>query len=711
MMVKKCRGFSLLPMMLSFFLVLFVSSSIFLSTYTQTIIKKESLKSAESDMKNLTEFAQSSIESKIKNLESFSNIFQSITMFLPNNNFGNALTHKLLLIVMKEHNHIRSLILTAHTGETLWISREFEKKLLTDSKKIIPEKTGFTVRHIDFDKKKEVVYYLDVEANILLKEEAPKDFVVFDGRTRPWYALGQEKQRMCWSSPYCFSTNKNGISLAMPFFKTENDLIQNNLWGILCMDVDPEFFIDFKNNLLTPDSTVLLMEDNGILIDQSKNTCLSTELDNKLSIFEINNTEVVEAFKKFKHSQQKIGKIFSKNQYYLYSFDHLGDQKNFEKPWLSCLIIPETFWNSFVNQAHKFNILFMIILLIFILSIVIIVVRKISQPIQLISEDMNTIPTLDISPPLLISSSIKEVNTIVESLNSMKIGIEAFSKYVPKNLVKTLLLSHNPVILEGYKKEISILFTDIENFTGISERMAPPHLLAHLSEYFDHFVNIIQEEQGTIDQFIGDSVMAFWGAPLIDDQHAIHACYATLRLKKKNDDININWLSRDKPQFKTRFGLHTGDMIVGNIGTHDRLSYTAIGDPVNLASRLEGANKIYKSTILLSASMFDNVKYEFACRIVDRLHVKGKTEGVLVYELIGPLQDYKDLVRVSHDDLEWIDLSGKAFHLYESKEWKKSQKVYKSLLKIKKDDPLADIMIQKCQYLINNPPGEFWTPG
>jgi hypothetical protein len=118
-----------MPMMISFFLVLFISSSIFLSTYTQTIIKKESLKSAESDMKNVTEFTQSSIESKIKKLESFSNISQNITMFLPNNNFDNSLMHKLLLSVIKEHNHIRSLILTTYTGETLWISREFEKKI------------------------------------------------------------------------------------------------------------------------------------------------------------------------------------------------------------------------------------------------------------------------------------------------------------------------------------------------------------------------------------------------------------------------------------------------------------------------------------------------------------------------------------------------------------------------------------------------------
>jgi len=453
------------------------------------------------------------------------------------------------------------------------------------------------------------------------------------------------------------------------------------------------------------------MEDNGILIDQSKKLSLSNDLDNKLSIFETSTGEVIEAFKKFKKDNQKNGRVIFNKKNYFYSFESLDNEKKLQKPWFICLIIPETFWNSFVDQAQKFNILFTIILLIIIITIVTIISQKISHPIRIISQDMNKIPKLEISPALSISSPIEEVNIIVESLNSMKLGIEAFSKYVPKNLVKSLLLSNHSVAIEGRKKDISILFTDIENFTGISERMAPPHLLAHLSEYFDHFVQIIQEEQGTIDKFIGDSVMAFWGAPLDDDVHTVHACYATLRLIKKNNDMNIEWASRDKPEFKTRFGLHSGDIIVGNIGTNDRLSYTAIGDPVNLASRLEGTNKIYGSKVLLSSSMFDSIKYDFACRMVDCLHVRGKTEGVMVYELIGPLQDYKDLPRVSNQDLEWIDISNKAFNLYQSRDWKKAEKIYKSLLKIKKDDPLVEIMLRKCKYLIDNPPGQFWTPG
>ncbi|MEI7848621.1 MAG: adenylate/guanylate cyclase domain-containing protein, partial [Chloroflexota bacterium] len=173
-------------------------------------------------------------------------------------------------------------------------------------------------------------------------------------------------------------------------------------------------------------------------------------------------------------------------------------------------------------------------------------------------------------------------------------------KYMPYTLVKNLMVSGNIAEIGGDSKNLTILFSDIENFTPLSEKMPPRDLMLYLSEYFETATKIIIKNGGTVDKYIGDGILAFWGAPIDDKNHAIHCCNTALELQEAFKILNLKWRSEGKPEIMTRIGINTGNVVVGNIGSEDRLNYTVIGDQVNLASRMESLSKIYGTRIIVS---------------------------------------------------------------------------------------------------------------
>ncbi len=220
-------------------------------------------------------------------------------------------------------------------------------------------------------------------------------------------------------------------------------------------------------------------------------------------------------------------------------------------------------------------------------------------------------------------------------MESMKSSLRAFKKFVPTDLVRQLLISGEGVGISGDNKNIAICFTDIVNFTSISESMEPKQLLSHLGEYFEELSSIIYNEKGIIDKYIGDSIMAFWGAPLPDDKHCFHACEAALRFKDRLEKLNENWEKQKKPQLITAIGIHTGKAIVGNIGSSSRLNYTVMGNTINFTNRLVSQSKIYDAKIIVSEDVVNSVKKQFIFRFIDTVKVKGKAGTHSMYELVG----------------------------------------------------------------------------
>ncbi len=211
---------------------------------------------------------------------------------------------------------------------------------------------------------------------------------------------------------------------------------------------------------------------------------------------------------------------------------------------------------------------------------------------------------------------------------------QTFSKFVSKSVVDELLKDPEKLKLGGEKKILTVLFSDIRGFTSISEKLTPEALVEHLNEYLEAMTEIVFKYDGTLDKYVGDEIMAFWGAPIPQDDHALKACRAAVEMMRDLNELNEQWKSMGKPELHIGIGLNTGDMVVGNMGSSSRMDYTLMGDNVNLGARLEGTNKEYKTNIIISEFTYEYVKDNVIARELDLVRVKGKQLPVKIYELI-----------------------------------------------------------------------------
>ena len=222
---------------------------------------------------------------------------------------------------------------------------------------------------------------------------------------------------------------------------------------------------------------------------------------------------------------------------------------------------------------------------------------------------------------------IREIDELGRSVATMRTVAETFSRFVPRRLVEKLIETGTPLQLGGTRRQVTLFFSDVVNFTEITEKADPAKVMQYTSRYFAAMSQEIMRNRGTVDKFIGDAIMAIWNAPADDPDHAVNACAGALAFQRANDRLNAEFVREGWPAYRTRCGLHTGDAVVGNIGSEDRMNYTALGATVNLAARLEGLNKNYGTSILVSAALRQRAASRFLFRSVDRISPKGFAEA------------------------------------------------------------------------------------
>ncbi|MBI3544405.1 MAG: hypothetical protein HY075_14125 [Deltaproteobacteria bacterium] len=294
----------------------------------------------------------------------------------------------------------------------------------------------------------------------------------------------------------------------------------------------------------------------------------------------------------------------------------------------------------------------------------------------------------------------RDVSASLEGLERAKSAVRAMGKYVPMDLVRRLYLAKSEPVLGGEMVDVSIMFTDIKGFTTISEQLSPNELAGALGRYLEVMARIIQDEcQGTIDKYIGDAIMTIWNAPSPVAQHATMACRAALKCLAAGERLSTSPEWRGIPPFVTRFGLHRDRAMVGHYGSPNRMNYTAIGDGVNLASRLEGLNKQYGTSIMASETIREAAGGEFAFRLLDVVAVKGKSQGVKVYELVGFSSELTTGRRES------IAAYERAFDLYRSRDFKAALAIFESL----RDDEPSRVLAERCRTLLATPPQHGWS--
>ena len=329
--------------------------------------------------------------------------------------------------------------------------------------------------------------------------------------------------------------------------------------------------------------------------------------------------------------------------------------------------------------------------------------KQITIPIRKLVAQTERIKNLDLDKEDDNRAQLKEIQDLIDATRSMRIGLQSFQKYVPAQLVRQLIQTNEVANVGGKRKNLTIFFSDVADFAKISESLTPMELTAQLSDYLNEAARIITEEGGTVNQYLGDAIFAFWGAPLDLPDHSAAACRAALRIQSRLAILGRKWANEGRMPFHTRIGLNTGEIIVGNIGSETRLYYTAVGDAVNLASRLEVLNKHYGTWTLISEFVYEQCKEDFAVRMIDFVVVKGRSKPVIIYELIAEKGD------ISSDELAYINLFNEAVTLYKNREWAEASRILVALKEMKPDDKPTAIYIDRCQEFIKSPPAADWT--
>jgi adenylate cyclase len=280
-----------------------------------------------------------------------------------------------------------------------------------------------------------------------------------------------------------------------------------------------------------------------------------------------------------------------------------------------------------------------------------------------------------------------------------------FSHYISSAVVNELVANPEKAKLGGDRRELTVFFSDIASFTTISEQFQdkPEGLVELLNEYLDEMTAIILKHEGTLDKYEGDAIMAFWGAPIPQKDHALRTCLASLEMQKRLSQLRPKWKKEGKPALEVRIGVNTGVMIVGNMGGKDRFDYTVIGDSVNLASRLEGANKQYGSHVMISDFTYQHVKSDVAVRELDLIQVKGKTEPIRVWELLGPAN-----MPTTDNQKQSLELYREGLKLYRARSWEEAIAYFQQAKQLDPACRVAEIYEQRAGlYQLNPPPAEW----
>ncbi|WP_018235229.1 adenylate/guanylate cyclase domain-containing protein [Ensifer sp. BR816] len=453
----------------------------------------------------------------------------------------------------------------------------------------------------------------------------------YDPRTRPWYRAAVNGKVPMTIGPYeTATTGKLGMTIAQAH--------RGNPEIVIGADVVLDTIIDFlSRERLTKDSVSLVLDAVGRPIIHSDPAAMKRILATKDSIAPVAMPETDPLVESIRRDPQPPGKA---------SFVDVG-----ERTYLVMVTPLETAQllsghrvvvaapldelmaaaNETLVQSLAISGSVVVLAVLFSLVLAHLITKSLNQ----LTASANRLQDLDFTTPIDVSSNVTEISTLNSAMNRARDAIFTFALYVPRELVRKGIESGQFTGRSGWRQEVTALFTDIYDFTTISEHHSPEAVVAMLSDYFDIFSEVVATHDGTIIQFLGDSVFAMWNAPIADPRHAEHACRCALAAEERLVAFNAKQREMGLPEFRTRFGIHTGPAVVGSVGAKERLQYTAMGDTVNVASRLEGMNKDYGTTILASGAVVAQSSDAIAFRPLGSAQAKGRASVLEIYEVLG----------------------------------------------------------------------------
>src|SRR5262249_8075371 len=373
--------------------------------------------------------------------------------------------------------------------------------------------------------------------------------------------------------------------------------------------------------------------------------------------------------------------------------------------WTIVTVIPEKdFLGNIDRNTQRLVYALIVTTLIMLGAAILLADRLIARPLIRVANQLHHIEEFRLEQIQRVPSSLKELDNLSSALMQMAQGLTSFKKYLPIELVRTLVSQGIEARPGGEQQMLTVFFSDLAGFTSLSERLGPG-IVPVLTEYLSSASHAIHEQGGTIDKFIGDAVMAFWGAPVPNPNHAIAACRAALACQRLMSGLPSAREAGEPGPLHLRIGINSGPMLVGNIGSEERLNYTVIGDTVNLASRLEAINKLYGTGIIIGEATRLAVGEAVVTRELDRVAVYGRVGSTAIFELLA-MADEGD----AHAHDVWVSAYRAGLAAYRERKWDEAIAAFERCRSTRQGgDHASDLMIDHCRALKAGPLPADWS--
>ncbi len=537
-----------------------------------------------------------------------------------------------LMDAAEEFQQISSAYLGFHSGEFFQINFLENMPEALAASYNAPDGTKFVVRRIIAPKDGGTIeywQYLDLHRRLVDSRAARNPG--YDPRRRPWFVAAADTYLTAVIDPYLFASGANeyGVTVSKRF--------GGQVPGVFGVDLaldNISHFLAQQRQLHAGQLFSFIVSNEGYLIA----TSIPSGAD-QVDAATRNLADAILARLKIRiliesGGEPKAHQFNLQGTDYLYHFERLPENQIGNATL--AIVAPKEAFTATIDRARQLTIAMSVVALLLSLPAIILVSRRISQPLMQLMEEVNSIRNLEFEERHAIQDSrIIEIAMLVDAFEQMKMSLLTFGKYVPRDLVMQIVRSNVTPEIGGTKTPIGLMFSDIQDFTRISEELGAEHLMQQMSVYLDGMVEVIQSHNGTVDKYIGDAIMAVWNAPRRDADYATNACLEALRCRNWLARQNREWQHAGRHPMYTRIGLHAGDAVVGNVGSRDRMDYTALGSTVNEGARLEGLNKYYGTDIIVSDSIVKLADAKLYFRELGRVQPKGVQHPIAIFELLG----------------------------------------------------------------------------
>jgi adenylate cyclase len=606
-----------------------------------------------------------------------------------------------LIRAMEQVPQLRSAYMGYDDGQfyqVVALSRDQELQAVLDA----PEGTAYAVRSILLDpggQRFEVWRFLGADLQTLATgKELPASF---DPRPRPWYVEALAAPGVVITDPYRFSSSGAiGLTVARRF--------EGGVSGVFGVDISLTALSAFlARNRVSENARMALLDATGKVVahtdldrHQAQGGVASTEL---LPLSPLADPNLVALMRRFAAAPaaaaEQAYRLDSERGLTLGRVRSLtvGEQL----PLVLASVAPAADFTAALDRTRLRSLLFSLLAVILILPVAVLFSHQLSKAFSALVGETERIQRFELEGGVRVRSYVREVDTLARALDAMKRALRDFGRYVPTDLVRQLVGEGRRVRIGGQRQDLTILFTDVAGFTTLSEAVDAEALMAHTSAYFEGLSRAIAEHHGVVDKYIGDAVMALWNAPLRDPDHVSHALRAVLACRAAEDRFNAACAETGRPIYHTRYGLHVGQAVVGNVGASDRINYTAVGATVNMAARLEGLNKYYGTRVLVSRAVLECAGPGFAFRFIDQVRAAGAHQPMEIHELLGPADASAASARLL---AQWDG----AMTSYRARRWREAGEAFRALTEAFPDDaPAREFLARSLRHAADPPPADW----